>query len=134
VIRRGCRNGDCDSREKIVDAKCWSSQREIRGRPQFRGNYKYNLLDDNLRAFNAQVPMLAQRDDHEMTNDWSPIGSADETGYTEDGKFRLVERARRAFFEFIPIREISEQVGRIYPHDRIRAAAGCVPDRHAQLS
>jgi alkaline phosphatase D len=27
---------------------------------QFRGNYKYNLLDGNLRAFNAQVPMLAQ--------------------------------------------------------------------------
>jgi alkaline phosphatase D len=81
---------------------------------QFRGNYKYNLLDDNLRAFNAQVPMLAQWDDHEVTNDWSPIGSADETGYTEDGKSRLVERARRAFFEFMPIREISEQAGRIY--------------------
>jgi phosphodiesterase/alkaline phosphatase D-like protein len=40
---------------------------------QFRGNYKYNLLDDNLRAFNAEVPMLAQWDDHEVTNDWSPI-------------------------------------------------------------
>jgi alkaline phosphatase D len=26
---------------------------------QFRGNYKYNLLDDNLRGFNAQVPMFA---------------------------------------------------------------------------
>ena len=36
---------------------------------QFRGNYKYNLLDDNLRAFNAEVPMLAQCDDHEVTND-----------------------------------------------------------------
>ena len=81
---------------------------------QFRGNYKYNLLDDNLRAFNAQVPMLAQWDDHEVTNDWSPIGSADETGYTEDGKSRLVERARRAFFEFMPIREIPERAGRIY--------------------
>ena len=81
---------------------------------QFRGNYKYNLLDENLRAFNAQVPMLAQWDDHEVTNDWSPIGSADETGYTEDGKSRLVERARRAFFEFMPIREIPEQAGRIY--------------------
>jgi alkaline phosphatase D len=81
---------------------------------QFRGNYKYNLLDDNLRAFNAQVPMLAQWDDHEVTNDWSPIGSADETGYTEDGKSRLVERARRAFFEFMPIRAIPEQAGRIY--------------------
>jgi alkaline phosphatase D len=81
---------------------------------QFRGNYKYNLLDDNLRAFNAQVPMFAQWDDHEVTNDWSPIGTADETGYTEDGKSRLVERARRAFFEFMPIREIPEQAGRIY--------------------
>jgi alkaline phosphatase D len=81
---------------------------------QFRGNYKYNLLDDNLRAFKAQVPMFAQWDDHEVTNDWSPIGTADETGYTEDGKSRLVERARRAFFEFMPIREIPEQAGRIY--------------------
>jgi len=81
---------------------------------QFRGNYKYNLLDDNLRAFNAQVPTFAQWDDHEVTNDWSPIGTADETGYAEDGKSRLVERARRAFFEFMPIREIPEQAGRIY--------------------
>jgi alkaline phosphatase D len=81
---------------------------------QFRGNYKYNLLDENLRAFNARVPMLAQWDDHEVTDDWSPIGTADETGYAEDGKSRLVERARRAFFEFMPIREIPEQAARIY--------------------
>jgi phosphodiesterase/alkaline phosphatase D-like protein len=32
---------------------------------QFRGNYKYNLLDHNLRAFNAEVPMLAEWDDHD---------------------------------------------------------------------
>src|SRR5262252_5683896 len=38
----------------------------------FRGNYKYNLLDANLRAFNAEVPMFAQWDDHEVTNDWCP--------------------------------------------------------------
>ena len=24
---------------------------------QFRGNYKYNLLDDNVRAFHAEVPI-----------------------------------------------------------------------------
>ncbi len=81
---------------------------------QFRGNYKYNLLDDNLRAFNADVPMFAQWDDHEVTNDWSPIGSADETGYAEDGTSRLVARARRAFFEFMPIRETPAQAGRVY--------------------
>ena len=81
---------------------------------QFRGNYKYNLLDDNLRAFNAQVPMFAQWDDHEVSNDWSPIGSIDETGYAEDGTSRLVARARRAFHEFMPIRATPEEAGRVY--------------------
>ena len=39
---------------------------------EFRGNYKYNLLDKNLRAFNAEVPIFAQWDDHEVTNNWWP--------------------------------------------------------------
>jgi PhoD-like phosphatase/PhoD-like phosphatase, N-terminal domain len=81
---------------------------------QFRGNYKYNLLDENFRAFHAEVPMFAQWDDHEVTNDWSPIGSVDETGYDETGTSRLVARGRRAFFEYMPIREIPEREGRIY--------------------
>src|SRR3979411_1857942 len=67
---------------------------------QFRGNYKYNLLDGNLRAFNAQVPMLAQWDDHEVTNDWSPAGTADETGYAEDGTSRMGGAPRPAFSTF----------------------------------
>jgi alkaline phosphatase D len=81
---------------------------------QFRGNYKYNWLDDNLRAFHAEVPMLAQWDDHEVTNDWSPVGSADETGYAEDGTSNLVARARRAFHEFMPMRAMPERDGRVY--------------------
>src|SRR5713101_4384562 len=80
----------------------------------FRGNYKYNLLDRNLRAFNAEVPMFAQWDDHEVTNDWSPSGTADETGYAEDGTSGLVARARRAFHEFMPMCAAPEQGGRIY--------------------
>ena len=80
---------------------------------QFRGNYKYNLLDDNLRAFHAQVPLFAQWDDHEVNDDWSPV-SADDTGYAEDGTSNLVARGRQAFFEFMPIRVIPEQAGRIY--------------------
>ena len=39
---------------------------------QFRGNYKYNWLDRNFRAFHAAVPLFAQWDDHEVTNDWAP--------------------------------------------------------------
>lgn len=81
---------------------------------QFRGNYKYNLLDENFRAFHAEVPMLAQWDDHEVTNDWSPIGTSDDTGYAEDGSSLMVARARRAFHEFMPIRDIPADSGRIY--------------------
>jgi alkaline phosphatase D len=81
---------------------------------QFRGNYKYNHLDEHFRAFHAQVPMLAQWDDHEVTNDWSPTGSYDATGYEDDGTPRLVARARRAFFDFMPIRDIGARQGRVY--------------------
>jgi len=81
---------------------------------QFRGNYQYNMLDENFRAFHAQVAMLAQWDDHEVTDDWSPRGSVDADGYDDSGTSRLVSRARRAFFEYMPIRETRAQAGRIY--------------------
>ena len=81
---------------------------------QFRGNYKYNWLDKNFRAFHAAVPMFAQWDDHEVTNDWAPVGPADETGYAEDGSSLLVARARRAFHEFMPMRNVPARDGRIY--------------------
>ncbi|WP_158669212.1 alkaline phosphatase D family protein [Bradyrhizobium guangdongense] len=81
---------------------------------QFRGNYKYNHLDQHFRAFHAEVPMFAQWDDHEVTNDWSPVGSHDEAGYGDDGTPRLVARARRAFFDFMPIRDVGARKGRVY--------------------
>jgi alkaline phosphatase D len=81
---------------------------------QFRGNYRYNWLDRNFRAFHAEVPMLAQWDDHEVSDDWSPQGSYDDTGFDARGQSRLVARARRAFFDYMPIREIAAEGGRIY--------------------
>src|SRR5262249_36563284 len=38
----------------------------------YRGNYKYNLLDKNLRAFNAAVPTIALWDNHEVMETWWP--------------------------------------------------------------
>ncbi|MEH2532345.1 alkaline phosphatase D [Bradyrhizobium sp. AZCC 1588] len=82
---------------------------------QFRGNYKYNWLDPNFRAFHAAVPLFAQWDDHEVTNDWAPVSTADASGYAEDGSSHLVARARRAFHEFMPMRATPAQGdGRIY--------------------
>ncbi|MDO9383262.1 MAG: alkaline phosphatase D family protein, partial [Hyphomicrobiaceae bacterium] len=37
---------------------------------EFRAAHKYNFLDDNVRAFNAEVPIFVQWDDHEVTNNW----------------------------------------------------------------
>jgi alkaline phosphatase D len=38
---------------------------------EYRGAYKYNLLDENVRRFNAQVPQIWQWDDQEVVNNWS---------------------------------------------------------------
>lgn len=53
---------------------------------EIRGNYKYNWLDEHFRDFHAEVPMFAQWDDHEVADDWAPIGTADMTGYDADGR------------------------------------------------
>lgn len=76
----------------------------------YRGNHKYNLLDRNVLAFNAKVPMLAQWDDHEVRDDWCPGRSGE-----LDGELRkLVNHGRRAFYEFKPMRALPSEGGRIY--------------------
>src|SRR6266852_903188 len=80
----------------------------------FRGNYKYNLLDRNVRAFNAEVPIFAQWDDHEVTNDWCPGEAVESRAYTEKSILKLAARGNRAFREFMPMREALAEAGRIY--------------------
>src|SRR6185369_7991343 len=36
----------------------------------FRGNHLYNLTDENVRRFNAEVPWVALWDDHEVLDNW----------------------------------------------------------------
>ena len=81
---------------------------------EFRGNYKYNLLDNNLLAFNAEVPLLAQWDDHEVTNDWCPGEAPGWRGYVDKSILTLAARGCRAFHEFMPMRETLAEAGRIY--------------------
>ncbi|WP_242107512.1 alkaline phosphatase D family protein [Luteimonas aquatica] len=73
---------------------------------EYRGRYRYNLRDANLRRFAAQVPQLWQWDDHEVVNNWSPSKdlSADPR-YTVKDIDVLVRRARQAFLEYSPQRQ-----------------------------
>ncbi|HUI94816.1 MAG TPA: alkaline phosphatase D family protein [Xanthobacteraceae bacterium] len=85
----------------------------------FRGNHKYNLLDTNVRAFNAAVPMFAQWDDHEVTNNWwpgEPLTRAEHLRkkYREKNALALAVRASRAFHEYMPMRINIAEPGRVY--------------------
>jgi alkaline phosphatase D len=86
---------------------------------EFRGNYKYNLLDKNLLAFNAEIPTFAQWDDHEVTNNWwpgEPLTRAEHQRrkYVEKNALLLAARGARAFHEYMPIRVTPAEPGRVY--------------------
>ena len=86
---------------------------------EFRGNYKYNLTDKHVLAFNAAVPIFAQWDDHEVTNNWWPgepltRASRARLKYTEKNTLILAARAGRAFHEYMPLRRTQAEAGRIY--------------------
>ncbi|WP_018653670.1 alkaline phosphatase D family protein [Actinomadura flavalba] len=71
---------------------------------EYRGQFRYNLLDENLRRFNARVPMIYQWDDHEVTNNWYPGEILDSPQYTEKRVDVLAARGRRAMLEYTPVR------------------------------
>ena len=85
---------------------------------EFRGNYAYNLMDENVRRFNAAVPMLAQWDDHEITNNWYPhedlAGDPRKADYKVTSVDLLSARGARAFMEYMPVRAHPLETERLY--------------------
>ena len=83
---------------------------------EFRGRYRYNLLDENVRRFNSEVPQIWQWDDHEVTNNWSDSKdlSAD-ARYGEKNVPLLVARGTRAFLDYAPMRPFAaREAQRVY--------------------
>ena len=70
---------------------------------EFRGRHRYTLMDDNVRAMYAEVPIIAQWDDHETHNNWYPGQILDDSRYTERRVDVLAARARQAWQENMPI-------------------------------
>lgn len=82
---------------------------------EFRGQWKYNLMDEHVLALNAVCPTFFQWDDHEVINNWS--ASKDLTAddrYTVKSVPLLQARAARAFHEMTPIRYTPAEPGRVY--------------------
>jgi alkaline phosphatase D len=86
---------------------------------EFRGNWRYNLMDRNVREFYAAVPTYMQWDDHEVTNNWypdEPLTRAEHQRkkYVEKNVMILAARASRAFHEYTPTRVEPAEPGRVY--------------------
>jgi alkaline phosphatase D len=114
-------DGPIAAEVKLADGSLWKNvtldekAKVAETLAEFRGNYKYNLMDKHVRAFNAAVPMLAQWDDHEVTNNWSSSKSlAEDKRYTVKDVPLLTARAVRAFHEYMPLAATPQEPGRVY--------------------
>ena len=81
---------------------------------EYRGNYLYNLEDENVRRFNAEIAQVVIWDDHEVRNNWFRSQVLEDARYTEKSVAVLAARARRAFLEHQPIRYAGDDLGRVY--------------------
>ncbi|TWI54367.1 alkaline phosphatase D [Pseudomonas duriflava] len=113
-------DGPLEAQLTTVEGKVWrnitteAKSKVAEALDEYRGNYRYNLMDENLRRFNAEVPQIWQWDDHETTNNWSSTKVLDER-YTEKDINVLAQRSRKAYLEYAPMRlQRGDDEGRIY--------------------
>jgi len=109
------------ARIELEDGQVWRNlvtepkSRVAESLDDFRGQYRYNLMDDGLRDFCRNVPVIAQWDDHEVTNNWYwEMRRADDPRYREPSVARMAARAMRAFQEYTPTRRHPLDPERIY--------------------
>lgn len=89
---------------------------------EFRGNYRYNLLDEHFRAFNASVSQMVLWDDHEARNNWFPGQNRNDPRYQENNDTLLAARALTAFLEYQPIRVAPNQRPQLYRSSQFGSA------------
>src|SRR5262249_4286255 len=118
-------DGPIRPEQKMPNGEIWKNvvvvekQKSAETLAEFRANWKYNLLDRNLLAFNAEIPQLSMWDDHEVTNNWwpeEPLARAEHKsrGYVEKNALVLMARGNRAMREYCPMVEFPGEAGRVY--------------------
>lgn len=117
-------DGPIAAQVKLADGSLWNNvvteevSKVAETLNEYRGRYRYNLMDANVRRMAAEVPQIWQWDDHEVVNNWSDSKDlAADKRYTEKNVPLLVARATRAFHEFAPIRRTPDvESERVYRH------------------
>ena len=109
------------SEVKLDDGRMWKNvvteakSRVAQSLADFRGGYQYNLSDDHMRRFNAEVPQIVMWDDHEVRDNWYWERRNDaDARYAEKSVAVLAARGRQAFFEYNPLPLVADDPERIY--------------------
>ena len=117
-------DGPMASQVKLADGTVWNNlvteevSKVAETLNEFRGRYRYNLMDANVRRMAADVPQIWQWDDHEVTNNWSDSKDlSQDKRYVEKNMPLLTARATKAYLEYAPLRRTADiESERIYRH------------------
>ena len=114
-------DGPLQAEVKLDDGRVWKNvvteakSKVAESVRDYRGCYQYNLMDDHMRRFNAEVPQIVMWDDHEVRDNWYWERRNDaDARYTEKSVAVLAARARQAFFEYNPLPLFGDDPERMY--------------------
>lgn len=104
--------------QRLADGRVWHNlsnehvARVAETLDDFRARFAYNLEDEHVRALAAEVPIIAQWDDHETHNNWWPGQTLPDDRYKhERDASKLAAFARQAMQEWVPVP--SQQIYRV---------------------
>lgn len=103
--------GDDPLREQVLldDGSVWrnlvtpAKKNVCESLDAFRGAFRYNLEDANVRAMAGDVAQIVMWDDHEVHNNWWPGRVLDDPRYQERSCDVLAARAFRAMADYTPL-------------------------------
>lgn len=107
---------------KLPDGTLWKNvtteakSKAAESLAEYRGAHAYNLMDENVRAFNAKTASFMQWDDHEVTNNWFWQKRLDTNKlYKNETRVSvLAPQGMQAFFDYYPVRRHPLDPQRIY--------------------
>jgi len=113
--------GDAPRRQGLEECNDPGKAKVAETLDEFRAAHKYNFMDEHVRAFNAEVPIFVQWDDHEVTNNWS-LSKQLPAAYKERNITLLAARAARASTRCIRCAKASSSLAGL-PHAQLWSAS-----------
>jgi alkaline phosphatase D len=110
-----------EAQRKLPDGRIWKNllseakSKVAETLDDYRGNHRYNLLDDNVRRLHAEVPVLVMWDDHDVLNNWYwERRLDDDPRYHQKSTAVLAAYGQRAFREYSPLAQSLDEPMRLY--------------------